>query len=82
MSFLAKLPKFTFYYILPTVSGFLLGLLARDYFMLNADKKIAMSLADYYEYIDQEPEVEINKHFPEVQRLLKRINKQKQTEKL
>jgi hypothetical protein len=79
MSFLTKIPKFTFYYILPTFAGFSLGLLVRDYFMLNADKKLAMSLADYYEYIDEEPELEINKYFPEVQRLLKRINKQKQT---
>ena len=73
MSFIAKS---TFYYILPFITGFSLGLVSRDNIMLDINKKISMSLADYYEQTNTKPEERIYREFPEVIKLLKKIRRE------
>ena len=46
---ISKMNNITFYYIIPTSLGFLSGLLLRDTITLNTNKKIEMSLFDYYD---------------------------------
>jgi hypothetical protein len=70
-----KFSKFTFYYITPLCLGFITGVSARDSFTLNLSKKISMSLAEYYEAIDENVDPEISKSFPEVERLLNKNKK-------
>jgi hypothetical protein len=72
-----KISKFTFYYITPICLGFITGLSIRDSLGLNISKKISMSLADYYEKIDEDVDESIRKDYPEVEKLLKKINKTK-----
>ena len=75
MSFLSKIPQFTFYYVLPSIMGFSAGLLFRDYYMFDINKKITMILADYYESTDEKPDKIIRREYPDVFKLLKRIAK-------
>ena len=74
-SFLSKIPQFTFYYVLPPIMGFSAGLLFRDYYTFDINKKITIILADYYESIDEKPDKMISREYPEVIKLLKRIGK-------
>lgn len=71
---MSSFSKFTFYYIFPVCMGFSLGIIVRDYHTVNINKKLSMSLAEYYQNIEEEPSENINRHFPEVKKLLKRIN--------
>ncbi len=68
-----KISKITFYYITPLMFGFITGLSVRDSMGLNISKKISMSLADYYEKIDEEVDESIKKDYPEVDKLLKKV---------
>ena len=72
-----KFSKFTFYYITPVLLGFITGLSVRDSLGLNLKKKISMTMADYYEKIDEEVDENIKKDFPDVEKLLKKVNKSK-----
>jgi hypothetical protein len=75
MNILKKLPVFSFYYILPTFMGFSAGLIYRDKITLNVEKKISMSLADYYLEIEDRPNKEIKQEFPSLERLMEKAEK-------
>ncbi len=64
--------KFTFYYITPLFLGFISGICFRDSISLNISKKISMSLADYYEKIDEEVDTAIKTEFIDVENLIKK----------
>jgi hypothetical protein len=68
-----KISKITFYYITPMMLGFVTGLSIRDSMGLNLSKKISMSLADYYEKIDDDIDDNIKKDYPEVEKLLNKV---------
>ena len=76
MEIIRKIPVFSFYYFMPITLGFGIGLIFRDNQTLNINKKISMSLADYYLEIGEEVDEDVSKEFPEVERLLKKIEKQ------
>jgi hypothetical protein len=78
MEIIRKIPIFSFYYVVPLVLGFGMGLSFRDNQTINVNKKISMSLADYYLETGEEVKDEISREFPEVERLIKKIEKQKQ----
>jgi hypothetical protein len=69
-----KIPVFTFYYILPTFLGFSAGLIYRDLVTLDVNKKVTMSLADYYLLTDERPAENsvISREFPDLNRLIKK----------
>jgi hypothetical protein len=67
-----KFAKFSFYYITPLMLGFITGLSVRDSATLNLSKKISMSLADYYDNIDEPVNEVIAESFKEMERLLKK----------
>jgi hypothetical protein len=69
----SKIPIFTFYYVLPSILGFSAGLIYRDYTTIDINKKITMSLADYYLLLGEKPDKRVNREFPEVNRLLKKM---------
>jgi hypothetical protein len=58
---------------MPTLLGFSAGLVYRDNTLLSVNKKISMSLADYYQIIGEKPNLEVSREFPEVNRLLARV---------
>ena len=64
-----KISKFSFYYITPTMLGFITGLSFRDSMTLSISKKITMSLVDYYEVVDEEMDKNIVQNFPDLQKL-------------
>ena len=73
MEIIKKIPVFSFYYVIPLTLGFGIGLIFRDNQTLNINKKISMSLADYYSEIGEDVDEEVSEEFPEVERLLKKI---------
>jgi hypothetical protein len=75
MNILKKLPIFSFYYILPTTMGFSAGLIYRDIVTLNVEKKITMSLADYYQEVEDNPTKEIKEEFASLEKLIQRVEK-------
>ncbi len=75
MNFSSKIPIFTFYYVLPTLLGFSAGLIYRDNSLVDINKKISMSIADYYILIGEKPDKRLFREFPEVNRLLKKMEK-------
>ena len=75
MEIFAKLSSFSFYYVLPLTLGFGMGLAFRDNQTININKKISMSLADYYTHIGEDISNDVAKEFPEVEKLLKKVEK-------
>lgn len=75
MEIIKKIPVFTFYYVIPLTLGFGVGLIFRDNQTVNINKKLSMSLADYYTDIGEYVDEDVSKEFPEVERLLKKIEK-------
>ena len=75
MEIIKKIPVFSFYYVVPLIHGFTMGLCFRDNQTINVNKKISMSLADYYAEIHEDVSAEINNEFPEVEKLLKKLEK-------
>ncbi len=72
MNSLGKIPVFTFYYILPSLMGFSAGLIYRDIITLDVNKKVTMSLADYYLLLDEKPSKDLAREFPDLNRLIKK----------
>jgi hypothetical protein len=70
-----KFSKFTFYYITPLALGFITGISCRDSMTLRLGRKISMSLADYYEKVDEEVDKHIKINFPEIERCLEKHKK-------
>ncbi len=64
--------KFSFNYILPFTLGTSMGFIYRDMITINVDKKLSMSLADYYKDINDEVDGSVKKQLPEVESLLKK----------
>jgi len=77
MEIIRKFPIFSFYYVVPLLIGFGTGLCIRDYQILSVNKKISMSLADYYLETGDNLNDQIRKEFPDVEKLIKKIEKQK-----
>jgi len=71
---MSKIPKMTFYYVLPTVMGFSAGLVYRDYYSFDINKKISVSLAEYYEFIGEKPDTNTLKEYPELNKLMRKID--------
>jgi hypothetical protein len=71
---ISKIPKMTFYYVLPTVMGFSAGLVYRDYYSFDISKKISVSLAEYYEFIEDKPDSKTLKEYPELNKLMRKID--------
>ena len=72
----SKLPVFTYYYVLPLLLGFSAGIIYREYTTIDINKKITMSLADYYLVLGEKPDKSVSREFPEVNRILKKIESQ------
>jgi len=50
--------------------GFSIGLILRDHTTNDINKKVSMSLANYYEFIDEEVEESMKDEYPEVSKLI------------
>jgi len=74
INILNKFLQLNYYYFLPCTIGVFTGLFLRDSYLLSLDQKLSMALIGYYETIDEEPNKEILKNFPDMKELLK-INK-------
>lgn len=72
MEFLKKINHFSFYYFFPLSFGFLLGLIIRDNQMISLNKKIAMTLCDYYEAKELIPDEEVLNQVKELKFLMKK----------
>lgn len=77
MEIIRKFPIFSFYYVVPLLLGFGTGLCFRDNQLLSVNKKISMSLADYYLETGDNVSDQIRKEFPDVEKLIKKVEKQK-----
>jgi hypothetical protein len=77
MEIIRKFPIFSFYYVVPLILGFGTGLCLRDNQITSVNKKISMSLADYYLETGENVNDLITKEFPDVEKLIKKIEKQK-----
>ena len=77
MEIIRKFPIFSFYYVVPLILGFGTGLCLRDNQIMSVNKKISMSLADYYLETGENVNDQITKEFPDVEKLIKKIEKQK-----
>lgn len=75
MNFIKSIPKFSFYYILPTFMGFTAGLIYRDLRTISYQKALTMSLADYYLDIEEEPNKFISNEFPDLKDCMERGSK-------
>ena len=67
-------PKISFYYILPVCMGFSMGMIIRDHNTIDINKKLSVSLAEYYSYLEEEPNEKLKAEFPNLSKLLKKIN--------
>lgn len=77
-----QIPYYSFYYFLPLTLGLFTGIAFRDSQTLSVKKKISMSTAEYYEKIGEEVHIDIAGAFPDVERLLKRVNKKRENMRL
>lgn len=69
--------KTVFYYVIPISFGFMFGIYLRDSQTINTNQKITMALAEYYKNLKENPPEEILKKYPDLNRLLKDSNDEK-----
>ena len=81
MNIIGKIPKFTFYYVLPMSLGFATGLAIKDSQILGNRRKISMSVFSYYNNIEEKIPNHLLKVFPDLEYLSSKSDKQK-SEKL
>ena len=77
MNILNKLFEVNYHYIFPFAIGIFGGLFIRDSYLLSPDKKISMALVNYYDALDEQPNEELIKEFPQMKELIKINNKMK-----